>query len=132
MKMINEYNCKRYCSEDISLIENYSEAVSSDLIYDCHHRLEITLKMGRKELDALGLYYNRPAKELIFIEHSEHQRLHNTADGSYRYIFICPIMLIYLRYKLKMTHSEMAKVLKIDRRTVCKKLLKLKRAGKLS
>ena len=28
--MINKYHAKRYCSEDISLIENYQEAISDE------------------------------------------------------------------------------------------------------
>lgn len=39
--MISEANAKKYCAEDISLIENYKEAVSSKELYHCHHRLEI-------------------------------------------------------------------------------------------
>lgn len=41
--MINEENIKRkcYCCEDLSLIENYNEAVNSPEEYVIHHRLEI-------------------------------------------------------------------------------------------
>lgn len=130
--MINTKYAEQYCCEDISLIENYDEAIRSENVYDCHHRLEIELKIGRKEMIKRGLYWKRPASELIFIDHKEHQRIHNTADGSYRYIFVCPLRLVYLRFKLKMSQSEIAKELGIDRRTVSKKLLQLKRAGKLS
>lgn len=31
----------KYCDGDISLIENYKEAVNSKEKWDCHHRLEI-------------------------------------------------------------------------------------------
>jgi hypothetical protein len=77
--MINENNAKRFCREDISMIENYEEAVNSSEVYDCHHRLEIvddkvTLA---KELMEQGLYYHRPASELIFLSHGQHARLHN-------------------------------------------------------
>ena len=76
--MINEKQAKKYCCEDISLIENYKEAVNSNEIYDCHHRLEIDLKKTPKELQELNLYYNRPATELVFITHADHTRLHQT------------------------------------------------------
>ena len=82
--MINErylkYVLKKYCSEDISLIENYYEAINSDEVWDCHHRLEIELNKTPKELQKLNLYYNRPAKELIFLTHSEHSRLHRIGN----------------------------------------------------
>ena len=67
---------KRYCSEDLSLIENYQEAVNSPEKWDCHHRLEIDLNKRAIELIELGLYWNRPASELIFLTHKEHCALH--------------------------------------------------------
>lgn len=69
---------KRFCNEDISLIENYDKAIE-DLTqtWDCHHRKEIELKLSGKQLDELGLYFNRPANELIFLTHAEHSILHN-------------------------------------------------------
>ena len=77
--MINITNVKKFCHEDISIIENYDLAVSSDKIWDCHHRNEImndgTLH-SRKWLIDNNLYYNRPASELIFLTHSEHAKLH--------------------------------------------------------
>ena len=72
-------NCLRFCKGDISKIENYLEAINSDLLYDCHHRLEISPcgnKVSAKWLKEHNLYYNRPAEELIFIEHGEHSRMH--------------------------------------------------------
>lgn len=75
--MINEFNLRKYCCEDISLIENYNEAVNDTTqIWDCHHRKEIELNKNRQELIDMGLYYNRPASELIFLTHSEHTSLH--------------------------------------------------------
>ena len=39
--MINKRNAKLYCSEDISLIENYQEAISDQTkMWDIHHRQE--------------------------------------------------------------------------------------------
>lgn len=76
--MICYENIKEYCCEDISLIENYDIAVNSPDKYDCHHRLEIQngKEISVKELKELGLYYNRPANELIFITHNEHTAMH--------------------------------------------------------
>lgn len=73
-------NVYKFCCEDISLIENYEEAVNSNLQYDCHHRLEIkedgtTVRM--EELKEQGLYFNRPASELIFLERYAHKILHS-------------------------------------------------------
>lgn len=77
--MINERCAKSYCSEDISLIENYALAiVDNTQTWDCHHRGEI-LPCGRfspNDLTKFGLYFNRPASELIFLTKAEHTRLH--------------------------------------------------------
>ena len=76
--MINEYYLKQYCIEDFSLIENYELAINDDTqIWECHHRKEIELKLSGKQLDELGLYFNRPANELIFLTKSEHRSLHH-------------------------------------------------------
>lgn len=71
-------NTQRYCCEDISLIQNYEIAINSSDKYDCHHRLEIQddKTVSVKELKEQGLYYKRPANELIFLKHSEHTLLH--------------------------------------------------------
>ena len=67
---------KKFCNEDISLIENYDKAIADlNQTWDCHHRREI--ETSRKELIKIGEYYNRPARELIFLTHSEHSILHN-------------------------------------------------------
>ena len=77
--MIKIKNVKAYCCEDLSLIENYDLAVADTTqSWDCHHRAEI-LPCGRFSQDDLkrfGLYYNRPASELIFLSHSDHTGLH--------------------------------------------------------
>lgn len=75
--MINEKNAKEYCSDDISLIENYNEAINSSEVWICHHRLGIDLGKGCDELIDMGLYFDRPASELQFLSRSEHIRLHN-------------------------------------------------------
>ena len=77
--MINEYCAKAYCSEDLSLIENYDKAIADTTqTWDCHHKGEI-LPCGRfshNDLKKFGLYYKRPAAELIFLTKAEHTRLH--------------------------------------------------------
>ena len=75
-----------YCCEDISKIENYDKAVNDEIqIWDCHHRLEThnsdgerrPIDLSMKELEVLGMYYNRPADELVFLAHAEHMSLHH-------------------------------------------------------
>lgn len=79
--MINENYAKRYCSEDISLIENYHQAIADkERMWDIHHRKECdeegrTLFTG-KQLIEINLYFNRPASELIFVTRSMHWKLH--------------------------------------------------------
>lgn len=76
----------KYCCEDISKIENYNKAITDKIqIWHCHHKLETynsdgerrLVDLSREELIALGVYYNRPANELIFLTKSEHHSLHN-------------------------------------------------------
>lgn len=69
-------NIFKFCKGDISKIENYEKAINSEELWDCHHRLEITLRKTRKELEEMDLYYNRPASELIFLTHEEHAKIH--------------------------------------------------------
>ena len=71
---------KMYC-QDYKSIENYDNAISDkENIWDCHHSGEILPcgKFSRDTLKKYGLYYNRPASELIFLTHSEHIRIHRT------------------------------------------------------
>ena len=71
---------KEFCCEDVSLIENYDKAIKDDSqIWHCHHRLEIVddVITSRDELINSGLYYNRPANELIFLTVHEHMILHS-------------------------------------------------------
>lgn len=80
---INSVNI--YCN-DIRDIEGYDKAVVSKEKYDCHHRLETHTSDGerrkvdisKEELIALGMYYNRPASELVFMTCAEHTKLHKT------------------------------------------------------
>ena len=73
--MICEKTVKRFCKDDISLIENYDQAIADmTQTWDCHHRRETIYSV--KELIEIGEYYNRPACELIFLTPNEHRRLH--------------------------------------------------------
>ena len=77
--MINEKYAKKYCCEDISNIENYELAINDQTqTWDCHHRGEV-LPCGRfspNDLNKFGLYFNRPASELIFLTKAEHTCMH--------------------------------------------------------
>lgn len=82
-------NC--YCITP-ELIENYDKAIADTTQpWDCHHRLETHTSDGerrlvdisRAELIALGVYYDRPHEELIFLTKSEHQYLHNVGKPSH-------------------------------------------------
>lgn len=78
--MINIAMASAYCCDDISLIENYNEAINDkEQTWQCHHRLEIhgNIILSAKDLKDNDLYYNRPAYELIFLTKNEHIRLHN-------------------------------------------------------
>ena len=79
--MINEKKAKVYCSDDISLIENYHKAIADrDKMWDIHHRRECDSEgrtlFTKKQLIAMNLYYNRPAEELIFVTRSMHWKIH--------------------------------------------------------
>lgn len=83
--MINEYSVNAFCCEDISKIENYDKAVADKTqSWHCHHKVEI-LPCGNftpKDLKKYGLYYHRPANELVFLTLSQHTAVHN----SHRYV----------------------------------------------
>ena len=80
-----KYYKSHYCS-DIENVENFEKAKADNFIgWDCHHRLETHNSDGERrlvditqaELIALGMYYNRPAEELIFMTTKEHKILHS-------------------------------------------------------
>ena len=75
---------KKYC-DDYKSIENYEKALADNFKgWLCHHRLEThtsdgvrrTVDIVSAELIALGMYYNRPAEELVLMKIKEHRRLH--------------------------------------------------------
>ena len=79
--MTNINNAKKYCSEDISLIENYNQAISDQTrMWEIHHRRECDDEgknlFTHKQLKEMNLYYNRPASELIFVTRSMHWKIH--------------------------------------------------------
>ena len=84
--MICKNRVKKFCSEDISLIENYQEAINDTTqTWHCHHRLEIELNKSGNELINMNLYYNRPASELIFLRKSDHMSLHQKIHNNFNY-----------------------------------------------
>lgn len=87
MKYMRHY-FELYCKE-YENIENYDKAKVDNFVgWHCHHRLETHNSDGvrrlvditRDELKALGMCYNRPAEELIFLTASEHKTLHNKGN----------------------------------------------------
>lgn len=78
--MIYIQSVKLFCCEDPALIENYDKAIKDNTqSWHCHHRLEIQdgTIITKTQLKKQGLYYKRPACELIFLTKSEHHKLHN-------------------------------------------------------
>lgn len=77
--MICEETAKNYCCEDLSLIENYDKAIADTTqTWCCHHRGEILPcgRFSRDDLKKFGLYFYRPASELIFMKKFNHFSLH--------------------------------------------------------
>ena len=71
-EMINENHAKEYC-KDYTKIENYDLAMSDTTqTWECHHRNERFYT--RQELIDLGLYYDCPSCELIFLTMREHRK----------------------------------------------------------
>ena len=67
------------------MIENYDKAIADNTqTWQCHHRLETHNSDGERrlvdisssELIALGMYFDRPPEELIFLTSAEHVSLH--------------------------------------------------------
>lgn len=85
--MIGLRSSKDFC-KDYTKIENYETAVNDTTqTWHCHHRLETHFSDGTprpksaqllaSELEALGMYYDRPPEELIYLSVHEHMSLHN-------------------------------------------------------
>ena len=82
--MGNYYNFLKYCRE-IERVENFKEAEKDNFEgWVVHHRYETETSDGNPrsqellsdELKALGMYYDRPANELIFMRRSEQTEEH--------------------------------------------------------
>src|SRR5574344_1831623 len=80
-----ERRLRKYFCMNLEEVENYNLAKADNFVnWDIHHRLETHNSDGErrlvdithKELMKLGMYYNRPASELIFMKHGEHISLH--------------------------------------------------------
>ena len=70
-------------------IENYEKAKADNFKgWDCHHRLETHNSYGERrlvditteELISIGMYFDRPSSELIFMKHGEHSSLHKPSE----------------------------------------------------
>lgn len=82
--MFSEKQARAYCHEPIEKIQGFNEASKSTEKYHVHHRFE-DMGLSRKDLISLGLLYNRPACELVFINGKQHNRNHSTYDLSDAY-----------------------------------------------
>lgn len=83
--MIRKKSAKLFCCEDISLIENYYEAVNDKTqSWELHHRLESELRLSKAELIESGRYYGVEAKYLIFLTKSEHSSLHQKLNNNFK------------------------------------------------
>ena len=86
-----------YCCEDIKLIEGYDRVVEGwpkKVYFEIHHRFETRDAEGKpldtlvssKLLKAKGLYFQRPASELIFLTEKEHYDEHWNTNNLEKYI----------------------------------------------
>ena len=79
-------NWYKFCSEQLYKIERYEEALADGFKGWCiHHRREIQpdgTRVSRQELKDHGLYFGRPASELIFMRVPEHHSLHSAGEGN--------------------------------------------------
>lgn len=84
--MICEKTVRQFCCEDISLIENYNNAIEDTVqTWDCHHRLETELDLSKQELIDTERYYNVEAKYLIFLTKNEHMAMHQQKHNNFVY-----------------------------------------------
>ena len=78
-----KHNYKYYC-KDYENIENYDKAKADNFKGWCvHHRKGVDIP--KEELKALGMYYDRPADELIFLTIKEHSSLHEEGEHNPNY-----------------------------------------------
>lgn len=83
-----KHEFEKYC-KDYKNIENYERAKADNFKgWEVHHRLEThnsdgerrSVDISHKELKALGMYYNRPAEELIFLTTREHHAIRKVSE----------------------------------------------------
>ena len=83
-----KHSFENYC-KDYQNIENYEKAKADNFKgWHCHHRLETHTPDGKRRLAdigyekliALGMYYNRPAEELIFLTTREHNAIRKVSE----------------------------------------------------
>ena len=102
-------NWYKFCSEPLDKIEHYEEALAENFKGWCiHHRREIQpdgTRVSRQELKDNGLYYDRPASELIFMRKREHHSLHNADEGNFWFGKSMPEEV-----KNKISHTRLQKI----------------------
>lgn len=85
--MICKSEARKMCT-DYTKIRNYDKAIADNSQMWCvHHVYELKCplrKYSMPELKAFGMYYNRPPEELVFMTISEHHRLHQTINNSFK------------------------------------------------
>ena len=78
--MICGYMVSKYCSGDISEIENYDKAIVDSEKWECHHRMEIQpdgVRLTKQWMIDHDIYYNVDPCMLIFLPIAEHKSLHH-------------------------------------------------------
>lgn len=95
IKKLQDYY--KYCSENLTDIEGFADAVNDRTDSNnhhqgwvLHHRLEThnsdgerrDVQLTQDELIALGMYYDRPANELIFMTKADHNKIHTCGRKS--------------------------------------------------
>jgi len=81
--MVTSFYALRSFCKNYEKIENYEKAVNDTTqVWECHHRLELEKTGGvcdvtKQDLIDWGIYYDRPADELIFLTKAEHRKLHH-------------------------------------------------------
>lgn len=110
--MISIDSVIKFCREDPGLIENYYKAMQDKHnVWEIHHRLEIQGKIIKTatDLKKLGLYYYRPASELIFLTKADHCRLHSANRSEEQKKKMKKVQLSNLNWNGR-KHSEEAKM----------------------
>lgn len=76
-------SAKKFCRDDISLIENYSEALAdtTQVWYVHHINGEPSTGFSKADLIKMNMYYNRPASELKFVTYKMHDAIHGNSTN---------------------------------------------------